>query len=604
MLVSHSFNLKEIQQEVDDPRILLNNGTGSYALLGETPTSRYDGFFYYDPQKEEMFRVIEDIRLGSAFDLKEIIDHSDYVERFHGKVSELISMPRGHPALIYELSADTDIKVTLDVKRSYDNREYGRHYEIAKEKDALVIRFIKRTDRREDPTDGEEEFELYLVVYAEDLDFSFTNHWFRRSYSLDAERVSLPSERYVLDALRLRVKKCVFYAGRDKDACYREARRIYREHLSTRDGKPMHSEYDDIRSFPHKIALYRAGRSLLGNVIDGKSIFAGLPWFFQYWARDTGYCLQALLELDKKNLVKHIIREHLDRIDYEGQIPNRIPATTAGSADAVGIFADRLGKLLETDVLFTKSELDHLTERLQHATYLLRKFRLRDGLAVNDAKATWMDTDYDGDDRSGMRIEIQALRLRLYDVLYGLTKDLEYEKMVQEGKRRVRKAFFRKGKLYDAPNDPTQRPNIFLAAYFFPRLFKPREWETIIDHALTELWLPWGGLSSIAKSHPLYTDQNTGEDPRSYHHGDSWYFINNIAAMVMLRLDRHKYAEQIGKILEASTQDMLWGGAIGHGSELSSAARQTHQGCLAQSWTAATYIELIHAYHLVRRGKT
>ena len=85
--------------------------------------------------------------------------------------------------------------------------------------------------------------------------------------------------------------------------------------------------------------------------------------------------------------------------------------------------------------------------------------------------------------------------------------------------------------------------------------------------------------------------KHTGDD--SYHNGDSWYFVNNIAAMVLARLDRGRYKKYIDKILKASTDEILWNGVIGHAAEISSACEQRSEGCLMQAWSAATYIELV-----------
>lgn len=602
MLVAHSFNQREMQQEISDPKIMLTNGSGSYLLLGETPRSRYEGFFFYDQEEGEMYRIIEDIRLGSSYSPEEIIDHSDFIERQHKKVSELFHMPQGKPALVYNLSKDLDIRLTLDMKRSYDNRSYGRFYEIAKEGNAIVVTFTKKTDAREDPSEGREEFRLYLVIYAEDIDFSFINHWIERDYDLDRKRGSFPDRRFILDALRLRVKRCVFYAGKDKKRCYREAKKLFRSHTDLRETRKRHHEYDDIKDLEHKLALYRAQRSLLGNLVNEDDLFAGQPWFFQFWARDTAYSLPGLQVLGKNKIVERLIHRHLERIDYQGYIPNRTPASDSESADAIGIFADRIGRLLGSGYRPTKASRKTMQDRLQHSCYLLTKFKMKDGLAVNKPKETWMDTDFKGDDRSGRRIEIQALRMRLYEVMDELTGGHEYERLIQDMKKKVRRGFYRKGMLYDAPDDPTQRPNIFLAAYFFQRLFKPKEWVEIIDHAIQELWLDWGGFSSISKKHPFFTDTHTGEDIKSYHRGDSWYFINNIAAIVMLRIDRHRYKDFIEKVIDASTKDILWGGVIGHPSELSSAKRQTFEGCLSQTWSSATYLELLHDYYLLNKA--
>lgn len=107
------------------------------------------------------------------------------------------------------------------------------------------------------------------------------------------------------------------------------------------------------------------------------------------------------------------------------------------------------------------------------------------------------------------------------------------------------------------------------------------------------MWLNWGGLATIDKNHYLFQKKHTGANDLSYHRGDSWYWLNNLAAIVMYRVNKIKYRSKINKILEASVNDLLWMGAVGCSSEISSAEKQTSDGCLNQAWSNAMLIELL-----------
>ena len=85
----------------------------------------------------------------------------------------------------------------------------------------------------------------------------------------------------------------------------------------------------------------------------------------------------------------------------------------------------------------------------------------------------------------------------------------------------------------------------------------------------------------------------TGENNKSYHRGDSWFWINNLAALVLYKLDKNKFKKYIDKILKASTEEILWKGAISHHAELSSASKLKSQASLMQAWSSAMYVELI-----------
>jgi glycogen debranching enzyme len=114
------------------------------------------------------------------------------------------------------------------------------------------------------------------------------------------------------------------------------------------------------------------------------------------------------------------------------------------------------------------------------------------------------------------------------------------------------------------------------------------------------LWLEWGGLATIDTQHQRFVSEHTGENPQSYHSGDSWFWINNLASLVLARLDKQRYRAYINHILKASTQEILYSGATGHHAELSSAKELRSQGCLSQAWSNAMYVELVAELYLGR----
>ena len=75
------------------------------------------------------------------------------------------------------------------------------------------------------------------------------------------------------------------------------------------------------------------------------------------------------------------------------------------------------------------------------------------------------------------------------------------------------------------------------------------------------------------------------------------YFVNNLAAVVLQRVDEYGYKETINKIKFSSAKDILELGICGHPSEVSSAAVQSGEASLVQAWSASTYLELIEAIY-------
>ena len=204
-----------------------------------------------------------------------------------------------------------------------------------------------------------------------------------------------------------------------------------------------------------------------------------------------------------------------------------------------------------------------------------------DEFFINKSNETWMDHL----SREGICVEWQAFKLLILSMLD--------KKKENSFKPKVHKALWNSLYLKDRENDPTLRPNLFIAYYIYPDLLRKDEWLACFDYAIKKLWLQWGGLSTIDKTSSYFIPEHTGENSLSYHSGDSWFWINNLAAIAMLRLDKNKYLYHILKILEASSNEILWMGALGHSSELSSASDLKSQGCLMQAWSAAMFIELV-----------
>ncbi|MBN1156862.1 hypothetical protein JXA85_04545 [Candidatus Woesearchaeota archaeon] len=587
MLVTHSLNLREIQKNAEKPKFLITNRNGGFLLLGKSPESRYNGLFFFIDSK--MMKTIENIDIVGSEECREIVNHFNFIERIKGNVHECFFMPEKANCLVYELSRESDIMFTLDVKEAYDNREYGRYYAVEEIKNGLVFRFTKRTDTKEDSTNNAIEYDFYLVVYSDEMDYSLVRSWIPREYGDDRERNSNPFTRHVFDAARIKAKKLVFSGAFSRKKAIEEAKACYKKYSDIKNMKSDSKSFfiDDTET----AMAYENAKNSLSSLTIGDGIFAGLPWFFQSWSRDEAYCLKALMKMDT-GLSKKIIFKWLQQLTPSGKLPNRIPATATQCADSIGILFYRAWELIKKQEL-SKNDLVKVREKLEHSMYLMLKNAATDGFDQNTPQETWMDSNIQGSNRAGVRLEIQALRLAAYKTMYHLDWNHRYVSLEEELAHKVRERFFKEGILADGIGDWTVRPNIFLAAYFYPELLRKEEWLTCFEKILPKLWLNWGGLSTIDKSDYRFKPWHTGENAESYHHGDSWFFVNNIAAIVMARTDRHKFKSYIDKILRASTEEILWKGAIGHAAELSSASELKSEGCLAQAWSAATFIELV-----------
>lgn len=608
MIVSHNLGDASASRITDAAVSFLQaNKTGGFAYLGPQST-RFQGVFF--KRGLETYKVIENVSLYPAAP-DEIIHSLHSVQRRTGDALEKFATNH-KDTLLYEVTGYRGfVHLVLDCRKIYDYSTQGRIYRVQADGNRITVCYEKFSDDSLQSL----QYRMFLVVRGA-KNFLKLDQWEPVSYAVDKERGSPPYEQYVYRALQFQIDssaKIVFaYSDSLEEACSSadnaaenfdflcRSKEKYTETLTQSDLSPLNREI---------VAAYRHSLAAVDSMmITGKGMYAGYPWFDQVWTRDEAISLKALMLEGRLDDAKEIIFRNLSRILDDGRIPNRFPQSELGSADGVGwVFfraCDFLFMLEDEQKLgmyMGARDIINLKDRLAFSIQRLLAHHTREGLAYNGPLETWMDTAYRDDTREGYRIEIQALRLAVYRLMAyvcQLTGDekryMTYSGLEEVTRDRVRSAFWKKPALCDGAGDPTVRPNIFIAYYIYPGLLSRREWVQCFDYALERLWLDWGGISSLDKNHKYFVPEYTGENNRSYHRGDSWFFLNNLAAVSMFRLNRHRYRNYINRILTASTHDILYRGVIGYHSELSSACEQRAQGCPAQCWSSAMYIELIN----------
>ena len=201
MEIIHNLGILSVKKNVsDDAGFLLANKKGSYLSLFNAPSSRYQGLFYFDEKTADMYKFIENIEVIGSNEISRLKNGFYFVERLKGSAIESFLMPKNFNSLVYELSSKSEIDLILDCKSSYDNREWGRNYEIFEEKGCVIVKFTKKTDGREDSSDRIKEFILYLAIKSDVNSYSKNNKWIERDYICDKERNSLPFKRHVYNA--------------------------------------------------------------------------------------------------------------------------------------------------------------------------------------------------------------------------------------------------------------------------------------------------------------------------------------------------------------------------------------------------------------------
>ena len=579
---------------------ILSNGKGGFAVLSPQPSSRYEGVFV-KRRIGEVFRFLESVQQREP--VLEVANRLWSVMRRRFSCTERWVMPTGLNAVHVSCDQEATLRIVLDCKAAYDNREWGRHYRVEQLPFGALISFSKRHDARDSPSPFG-EYDLFVAVHSPGARFRRIESWISRRYDRDVKRNSPPFERFVFVAGSLeRAREAVIGFGFSKTQALAHALQAWRDREKLVDYEQARVEkwVHALSQVPkqYDVAYASAANALDRLVVDDCNVYAGLPWFFQFWARDSAVSSKALSIIGRHDVSRVLLLNHLknitDGLYLQTKTVNR-PTLNPGDSTPVSSSFDgvlwtyvRAGEMLDAyPWLFSKQDKELLQEKLSQTIESIPRIT-HDGLILNNPKETWMDTDYDGDSRAGSRIEMQALAL----ASMRLANRLSIKAPEQRLCARTRKFFWNGSYLNDGREDAAIRPNVFIAAYVYPDLLTTKEWKSCMETVIPKLWLPWGGLSSIATDHRLFTPESTGENVKSYHRGDSWFWINNMAAIVLHRLDSVRYKSYVDKILEASTNELLFGGAAGHHAEISSASHLSSEGCLSQAWSNAMYIELL-----------
>ncbi len=601
MKIIHSINNHYIERDINDKEnigFLLTNGLGGYAAIAKTNNSRYNGWFVSFGQK--IYKIIDDIKIQDEAKIVKIKNNYYEAERFFDNgLFESVFVPYRRNSLVYESNRDSAVEIVLDMRESYDGRSFGRNYEIFEEDGAVIVKYTKNKNWEEDKSEGK-EYEIFLAVCADGGKIEKIGEWTAKHYEYDEKRSSHPFDRHIYRALKISAKKIVFSAAPDRESAKSEAIFVFKNAGNLKIGEEK--RLNNVVGLPKivdgekTIISYIAAKTSLASLLvrDGKKfgVYAGLPWFFQFWTSDESICLKSIFEIDKEFAKKILLRDigyiKDDGKSYDMQYAETLQQHSL-NADAAGWLFRRAAEMLKEGDLGKEKIKIKITAVIEG----LRKYHIKEGFLHAEAGETWMDTFFAGDLRDGARIEIQALMLALYEEAFRLTGDKKYKIWERELRDKVREKFWNGKMLADGLKDFTVRPNIFIAYYIYPKLLSKEEWKKCFEEALPRLWLDWGGLATIDKSSPFFCDEYTGEMPVSYHRGDSWYWINNLAALAFYRVDAGAFKYYIGKILKAGSEELLWCGMIGHISELSSAKEQRSEGAWAQGWSAATYMEVM-----------
>lgn len=571
-----------IETQGADRAILYSDGASFTLPTGAR--SHYDGLLCQRYDRDKGFsaiKILDSVLFEDEGTIEQIsVDTSEFVVEYESGlivVYALESTSRS-TTLTLRMSKPARGVLRFDTRHVYDSEPFHKFYELeplaSRGARAYTLNF-----RKESVNDTRYDIEetIRFGFYGSDVSDERIDRWTVIEDAFDTKRSGNPASHHVYEPLRFTGCETIILTTKTR--------------LAKHDSEHRSTPVPDRRS----LARIAAEGQLRGSVLtrgSAKHVLAGFPWFFQEWSRDTGISIggmRSILSPDERINILIRLAKSLSRSEASIQSDD----TSLRTADAMGLVMWRLS---QEELSQPKRKV--LAKILEDHLHSLDS-RIESGLLTNAERETWMDTGLGF--RAGACIEIQALYARMLSFAASLSG---YEHYTQQRARfieQVREAFIGEdGRIIDHIDQdgnpfPYAMHNVFLAHVIEPELFEYGTWEWTFDEWLTRLSRPEnsGMIFSLEERSPLFRGHHEGANDASYHRGDSWLFMNHLCALALTQFNRERYADRIDAIIEASVHDCLELGAFLGFSEVSSAHVQDSNGCWAQTWSAATFIELL-----------
>jgi glycogen debranching enzyme len=349
---------------------------------------------------------------------------------------------------------------------------------------------------------------------------------------------------------------------------------------------------------------------------QGQGIYAGLPWFDDYWGRDTFISFIGLLLVPGRFAeARAVLTDFAAQQDSTpgsptfGRVPNRarpdevIYNTADGTPRFVASIADYVDWSGDATIV---PELWPAVRRALEGA--LAHSVDGEGLMVHADADTWMDAKEAGTrpftPRGTRANDIQALWLRQLTVTGRFARQLGHTQIARQCARlepQVRAAFARRfldpagGRMADriaadGTPDFTLRPNLLFA---LDLVDDPALRRQLVEQVARRLVVPWGVMSLDPEDpgfHPVHEAPELWHKDFAYHTGTVWLWLNG---EMIGQLVREGHVGQAWTLFARMLRQALEEGAVGCLSELRDAmprggeAEGRLSGTFAQAWSHA-----------------
>lgn len=507
----------------------------------------------------------------------------NYVEAVHlheldGKLfRQSVFIPREGAKLIIEVQNEQEEAIEAELELAINTRfreenMHSRTYEVRKRPHSIEI--------------SSDIAKLFVMPISCSLEFEYAPAYKTHAPSNEQQCYFVPG-RIILKGKRIALllradSKGIKSIAREKGLKKRTYGRFCR--IIESDNKFLESAY---RNAAINVAMLYAK----------KGFYAGLPWFLQFWSRDTFWSFNAFLFLGMHKEAKVCLTEFAKR-QKNGRIPNYIAYNEIAynSIDANPLFITAL----KNYVLFS-ADLAFLNKVLPKATLCIKALlglRDSDGFIVHDLKEneTWMDTL----NRKQKAIEVEALFIKslsdFAEIVSFVKKPSKKQRelaetcadLASELSKRFEKTFFEEklnifaDRIVDNKKDLTKRPNALV-----PIMLRLSNKKDVLKLYESDEFLSEKGVRTLSKLDKSYA-------PYAYHNGQAWSLCTAWLACAEFASGRGRKGLAILKLLcKDFEQDAI--GCIG---ECWDSESGTLLGCGLQLWGSSFIIRAIDEFML------
>ncbi|GAB6089804.1 amylo-alpha-1,6-glucosidase [Spirochaeta dissipatitropha] len=398
-------------------------------------------------------------------------------------------------------------------------------------------------------------------------------------------------------------------------------------------------------------AKYSAGTMLVNEF--GLGIWAGLPWFKDYWGRDTFITFPgALLAAGHFSAARELILSFSDlqcldtESPYYGRIPNRVTTPDKAMYNTTDGTAWMLREIMEYlrytgDTAFA-AEIYPVIERAVEGG--LKNYADESGFLNHHAADTWMDAkflpDYesmqgkeadrirsrlDADSagllpwsgRESKAVEIQVLWHTALETAIWIARRLGMDSHVRKWESEAAKLrenflseFWNSGRgqladriRSDGRADYSVRPNqlLLLTLPFETRMAHKEIEIAVLRNAVDELLVPHGVLSLSQNHldsdgncwfHPYHDNQALYHKDAAYHNGTIWHWNAGFMVSALVRYGMLQNAAELSSNLAAQILTIGCVGALSENMDAFPAPDGgiTPSGTFSQAWSVSEFV--------------